>query len=65
VRSLRHERLDRILIFSRRQLNHVLRVYTRHYNVHRPHRSLARQPPDESKTVSALAAAQSGRAQRR
>jgi hypothetical protein len=39
VRSVRRECLDRLLIFSRRQLEHVLRVYTRHYNEHRPHRS--------------------------
>jgi transposase InsO family protein len=65
VRTLRHECLDRILIFSRRQLDHVLRVYSRHYNTHRPHRALALQPPDESKTVSALTPAQSGRVQRR
>jgi putative transposase len=65
VRTLRHECLDRILIFSRRQLDHVLRVYSRHYNTHRPHRALALQPPDESKTVSALTPAQLGRVQRR
>jgi integrase-like protein len=38
---VRRECLDRLLIFSRRQLEQVLRVYTRHYNRHRPHRSLA------------------------
>jgi putative transposase len=65
VRTLRHECLDRILIFSRRQLDHVLRVYSRHYNTHRPHRALALQPPDESKTVSPPMPAQSARVQRR
>jgi putative transposase len=39
---------DRLLIFSRRQLEHVLRVYTRHYNQHRPHRALAFQPPEQA-----------------
>jgi len=45
VGSVRRECLDRLLIFGRRQLEHVLRVYTRHYNQHRPHRSLAFRPP--------------------
>ena len=45
VGSVRRECLDRLLISSRRQLEHVLRVYTRHYNQHRPHRSLAFRPP--------------------
>jgi putative transposase len=31
VGSVRRECLDRLLIFSRRQLEHVLRVYMRHY----------------------------------
>jgi transposase InsO family protein len=65
VRTLRHECPDRILIVSRRQLDHVLRVYSRHYNAHRPHRSLALRPPDASKTVSALTPAHPGRVQRR
>ncbi len=39
VGSVRRECLDRLLIFTRRQLEQVLRVYTRHYNRHRPHRS--------------------------
>jgi putative transposase len=45
VGSVRRECLDRLLIFSRRQLEHVLRVYVRHYNQHRPHRALALRPP--------------------
>ena len=40
--------LDRLLIFSRRQLEHVLRTYADHYNRHRPHRSLALRPPERS-----------------
>jgi hypothetical protein len=47
VGSVRRECLDRLLIFSRRQLEHVLRVYARHYNLHRPHRSLALRPPEQ------------------
>jgi hypothetical protein len=48
VGSVRCECLDRQLIFSRRQLERVLRVYARHYNRHRPHRSLAFRPPEQA-----------------
>ena len=40
VRTLRADCLDRILILGRRHLEHVLSVYRRHYNEHRPHRAL-------------------------
>jgi putative transposase len=53
VGSVRRECLDRLLILNRRQLEHVLRVYARHYNRHRPHRSLAFRPPDQTDRVSA------------
>jgi putative transposase len=46
VGSVRRECLDRLLIFNRRQLEKILRVYVRHYNEQRPHRALALQPPD-------------------
>ena len=46
VGSVRRECLDRILIFNRRQLEKILRVYVRHYNEQRPHRALALQAPD-------------------
>jgi putative transposase len=45
VRTLRADCLDRILILGRRHLEHVLRVYRRHYNEHRPHRALDLSPP--------------------
>jgi putative transposase len=45
VRTLRADCLDRILILGRRHLEHVLRVYRRHYNEHRPHRALQLLPP--------------------
>jgi putative transposase len=48
VGSVRRECLDRLLILSRRQLEHVLRVYAGHYNRHRPHRSLASRPPEQT-----------------
>jgi len=46
VGSVRRECLDRLLIVGRRQLEHVLRVYIRHYNSGRPHRALNLRPPD-------------------
>jgi transposase InsO family protein len=48
VGSVRRECLDRLLIFSRRLLEHVLRVYARHYNQHRPHRALRFRPPEQA-----------------
>ena len=46
VGSVRRECLDRLLIFGRRQLQHVLGVYARHFNEQRPHRALDLRPPD-------------------
>ena len=40
VSTIRHECLDRMLIFHERQLVHVLAEYENHYNTHRPHRTL-------------------------
>jgi putative transposase len=45
VGSVRRECLDRLLIIGRRHLHHVVATYTRHYNEHRPHRSLGQRPP--------------------
>jgi transposase InsO family protein len=45
VGSLRRECLDRLLILGRRHLEHVVDAYAKHYNQHRPHRSLGQQPP--------------------
>ena len=45
VGTIRRECLDRMLIFSERQLRHVLAEYERHYNTHRPHRALRQLPP--------------------
>jgi putative transposase len=58
IGTVRRECLDRILIVNRRHLERVLPVYIRHYNEHRPHRSLHQQPPlgepPESEPVVAL-----------
>ena len=55
VGSVRRECLDRLLIVGRRQLEHVLRVYGRHYNRQRPHRALDLRPPDVSTRSSVRA----------
>jgi transposase InsO family protein len=52
IGSVRRECLDRLLIVGRRQLEHVLRVYVRHYNRRRPHRSLDLEPPDTTARIS-------------
>ncbi len=59
IGTVRRECLDRLLIMNRRHLERVLPIYIRHYNEHRPHRSLRQQPPIEepppkSETVVAL-----------
>ncbi len=45
VGSVRRECLDRLLIVGRRHLESVVKTYCRHYNEHRPHRSLGQRPP--------------------
>jgi putative transposase len=45
VGTVRRDCLDWILITSRRQLDHALRVYVDHYNSHRPHRALGLTSP--------------------
>jgi putative transposase len=50
VGTVRRECLDRLLIFSRRQLERILRVYIHHYNAKRPHRALGLQTPDPPPT---------------
>ena len=46
VRTLRHELLDRTIIWNERQLRAWLVDYIDHYNQHRPHRSLNQAVPD-------------------
>ena len=57
VGSVRRECLDRLLILGHRQLEHVLRVYVRHYNRRRPHRALDLKPPDTTPPSTSLQAA--------
>jgi putative transposase len=46
IGTVRRDCLDWLLITSRKQLEHVLRLYVEHYNRHRPHRALALTPPE-------------------
>src|SRR5207248_9306361 len=59
IGTVPRECLDWILIVNRGHLERVLPIYIRHYNEHRPHRSIHQQPPlaqppPESETVVAL-----------
>jgi putative transposase len=47
IRTVRTECLDWLLIFSRRHLERVLRIYIHHYNRQRPHRALQLQAPEQ------------------
>jgi len=55
VRTARSECLDWLLIFNRRHLERVLRVFVQHYNGHRPHRALNLLPPDRERPTLRLA----------
>jgi putative transposase len=47
IRTVRTECLDWLLIFSRRHLERVLKIYIHHYNRQRPHRALQLQAPEQ------------------
>ncbi|MCP3882542.1 MAG: transposase [Sulfitobacter sp.] len=48
VRTVRHELLDRTLIWNQRQLRRLLTEFIAHYNEHRPHRSLGQRAPTDT-----------------
>jgi putative transposase len=57
VGTIRRECTDRILVVDERHLTTVLTEYTRHYNQHRPHRSLDQRPPNPPSEVADATAA--------
>jgi putative transposase len=54
IGTLRRECLDRILILGRSHLEAVLAEYVKHYDSHRPHRSLGQRSPSALDTTPAL-----------
>jgi putative transposase len=65
VRTVRHECLDWLLIFSRQQLERVLRTYVNHYNRERPHRALDLACPQPRPQPTQIDAEHAARVRRR
>jgi transposase InsO family protein len=65
VGTIRRDCLDWLLIASRRQLEHILRVYIEHYNAHRPHRALGLKPPTPGPRLQLVGANPPGQIRRR
>jgi putative transposase len=61
VGTVRAECLDWLLIVGRRHLEHLLRIYVEHYNVHRPHRALGLGAPAPPADPDAAGGACQGR----
>jgi len=51
VRTLRHELLDRTIVWNERQLRALLEEYVEHYNRHRPHRGIQQRAPNDDAHV--------------
>jgi putative transposase len=58
VRTLRHELLDRTIIWNAPQLRSLLEEYVEHYNSHRPHRGLHQQAPNDTEDVTPIGTGQ-------
>ncbi len=58
VRTLRHELLDRTIIWNEHQLRHLLEKYVEHYNSHRPHRGLHQRAPNDTADVTPIGTGQ-------
>ena len=65
VGTVRRECLDQLLVVGCQQLIRVLRTYVEHYNLHRPHRSLAFATPLPSERGEARSAPNVGQLRRR
>jgi putative transposase len=65
VDTVRRDCVDHLLITGRRQLLHVLHSYLRHYNRHRPHRSLDLSAPQRSERKCEVEPVVSGQLRRR
>jgi len=55
VRTVRHELVDRTLIWNQRQLRRLLEDFLSHYNEHRPHRSLHQRAPNDDSDAAVIA----------
>ncbi len=51
VRTLRHELLDRTIIWNEKQLRTLVVEYIDHYNQHRPHRGIDQRAPNDTTDV--------------
>jgi putative transposase len=58
VRTLRHELLDRTIIWNERQLRYLLDEYLEHYNSHRPHRGINQRAPNDHDNVAPIVSGQ-------
>ncbi len=54
VRTVRHELLDRTLIWNQRQLHRLLDDFVAHYNTSRPHRSLDQRAPNDDSDAAVI-----------
>jgi putative transposase len=58
VRTLRHELLDRTIIWNEHQLRQLLEEYLEHYNSHRLHRGLHERAPNDTEDVTPIGTGQ-------
>jgi putative transposase len=65
VRTARSECLDWLLILDQRHLERAVATFIAHYNVHRPHRALALDPPQPPREAPPSASAADGKCVRR
>ncbi len=54
VRTVRHELLDRTLIWNQRQRGRLLDEFVEHHNQHRPHRNLNQRAPTDNTDASVI-----------